>query len=178
MFIKNMTKRERAIAIATVSLVAGAVLYNFMIDPIARTWQSLNGEIEAKASALKNDIGIIASRKTIEADYAKFSGYAISGKTEEETTAETLSYLEDLSRGDSCAVSNIKPVGAKDFGAYKELLIELSSEGTMGQLAKFLFDIENAKGMILKVRHFVLTSRTGQDGALRGTFLVSKIIIE
>ena len=73
---------------------------------------------------------------------------------------------------------NIKPIGTKDFGRYKELLIDLSSEGSLQQFTKFLYDVENAKNMILKVRHFVLTSKAGQEGALKGAFLISKIIIE
>jgi hypothetical protein len=86
--------------------------------------------------------------------------------------------LENLSRSDSCAIANIKPIGTKDFVTYKELLIDLSSEGTVSQFTKFLYDIENTKNMILKVRQFVLTSKAGQEGVLKGTFLISKIIIE
>ncbi len=176
MIIKNMTKRERYIALAAVSFIAAAVVYNFVIDRIVRQWQSLNGQMGSKVSVLKRDIGILASRKTLEANYEKFSKYIKSGKSEEESAAETLSYLENLSRNDSCLILNIKPLGFRSLVSYKEMLIDLSCEGGISQLTKFLYDIENTKDAILKVSHFVLTSKAGQDSALRGSFLISKII--
>ncbi|MDD5436229.1 MAG: hypothetical protein PHX20_01660 [Candidatus Omnitrophica bacterium] len=176
--MKNMSKRERYIAIAAVSFVTVAILYNFIIDPVLHEWQSLNIETESKKAALKTDIAILSVRKTVEENYSKFSKYVRSGKSEEESVAEVLSYLEDLSRSDSCLISNIKPIGTKDYGTYKELLIDLTAEGGSNQFTKFLYDIETTKNMILKVRHFMLTSKAGQEGALRGTFLISKIIIE
>lgn len=173
-----MSKRERFIALAAVSFIALAILYNFIIEPVTRQWQSLNSQMESKASALKTGIAIVSARKTIEENYSKFSKYVRSEKNEEESVAEVLAYLETLSRSDSCLILNIKPVGTKDFDTYKELLVDLSCEGDSSQLTKFLYDIENTKNMILKIRHFSLTAKAGQDGALRGTFLISKIILE
>jgi hypothetical protein len=178
MFIKNMSKRERSIALAAISFVAAAILYNLMIDPVIRSWQELNAEIESKSSALKNQMAMLSARDAIAATYSKFDKYVKSGKSEEETIADTLLYLEGLSRGDSCLVVNIKPIGTKKYVSYKELLIELSSEGSVKQFTKFLYDVENTKNMILKVRHFILTSKAGQEGALRGNFLISKLIVD
>ena len=121
---------------------------------------------------------MLSAKSSLEANYSKFAKYVRSDKGEEEAAAELLTYLESLSRNDSCLVINIKPIGIKDLGAYKEVLIDLSSEGSLQQFTKFLYDVENAKNMILKVRHFVLTSKAGQEGALKGAFLISKIIVE
>ncbi|MDD5428423.1 MAG: hypothetical protein PHI58_04195 [Candidatus Omnitrophica bacterium] len=178
MLMKNMNKRERVIAIATVSFVSLAILYSFVLDPVLRGWQGLNNEMRSKAAVLKKDLAMLASRKTLEANYEKFSKYVMSGKSEEETVSEALSYLENLSRADSCVLQNIKPIGTKDYGTYKELLIDLTCDGSISQFTKFLYDIENTKNMILKVRHFILTSKAGQEGALKGSFLISKVIIE
>jgi len=178
MFIKNLSKRERNIAATTVLLIGAAFVYNFIIEPVAGQWASLNSQIESKADALKRDIRMLSNRKAIEEEYAKFSKYVKPGKSEEEATAETLSYLENLSRSDSCLIVNMKPISTKDFGAYKELLIDMSSEGAVNQFTKFLYDVENSKNMILKVRQFVLTPKAGQEGTLKGSFLISKIIIE
>lgn len=176
--LKNMSKRESSIAYATVLIVIVSALYVLILEPIAREWQALNFEMRSKAATLKKDLAILAERKALESDYSKFSKYVKSEKNEEETAAEILSYLEDLSRSDSCLILNIKPVGIKDHGKYKEIMVDLSSEGSLSQFTKFLYDIENTKSAILKVRHFVLTSKAGQEGALRGSFIISKIIIE
>jgi hypothetical protein len=178
MFMKKMSKRERTIAVAAVSIVAAAILYNFVFDPVLRQWQALNIEVESKTSVLKHDVSILTAQKTLETNYAKFSKYVRSDKSEEESVAETLAYLEKLAREDSCFIANMKPIGTKDLGSCKELLIDLSAEGNAEQFNKFLYDIENAKNIILKVRHFTLTSKAGQEGSLKGTFLISKVIIE
>ncbi|MFA6321271.1 MAG: hypothetical protein WCY36_05375 [Candidatus Omnitrophota bacterium] len=178
MLIKNMNKREQTIAIITISFVLVAMLYSFVLEPVFRGWRALNNQMKSKALVLKKDLAMLSSRKILEAKYEKFSKYVISDKSEEEAISEVLSYLENLSRTDSCILQNIKPVGTKDYGTYKELLIELTSEGSIKQFTKFLYDIENTKNMILKVRHFVLTSKAGQDGALKGSFLISKVILE
>ena len=178
MFIKNMTKRERYIALTTVLLIGIAIIYAVRIDPIAKEWQTLNNEMKAKSAALKRDLNMLYAKASLETNYSKFAKYVKSDKSEEETAADLLSYLESLSRSDSCLVINIKPIGTKDFTSYKELLIDLSSEGSLQQFTKFLYDVENTKNMILKVRHFVLTSKAGQEGALKGSFLISKIIVE
>ena len=173
-----MTKRERTIAITAVSFVTVAVLYNFVIDPVFKQWQLLNIEMASKASALKRDIAMLTARKTLESNYAKFSKYVRSDKSEEASASETLAYLENLSGEDSCFIANMKPIGTKDYGAYKELLIDLSSEATIENFSKFLYDVENAKNMILKVRRFTLTSKSGQDSTLKGSFLIGKVIVE
>ena len=178
MFIKNMSKRERYIALAAVSFVGIAIFYTFVIEPIAVQWQALNRDMEAKTSILRKDLGLLSSKSSLEANYSKFAKYVKPDKNDEEAAAGLLSYLENLSRGDSCLVINVKPIGTKDLGTYKELLIDLSSEGSLQQFTKFLYDVENTKNMILKIRHFVLTSKSGQEGALKGAFLISKIIIE
>ncbi len=172
-----MSKRERSIAIAAGLFVFAAIFYSLILDPISREWRSLNSEMLSKTASLTRDLKMIADRKSIEANYAKFEKYIKSGKGEEESAAEALSYLENLSRADSCLILNIKPIGAKDAGGYKEISIDLSCEGSISEFTKFLYDIENTKDMILKIRHFVLTSKAGQEGALKGSLVVSKIIV-
>ena len=178
MIIKNMSKREKRIALVTVIFVTVMVLYGLIVDPVIKQWQILNDEIMSKTAALKHDITMLGSRKSIEANYSKFSKYVKSDKSEEETIADVLTYLENLSRSDSCLILNIKPIGTKDFGAYKELIVDLSADASVNQFMKFIYDIETSKNMILKIRHLSLTSKSGQTGALRGTFLISKVIIE
>lgn len=173
-----MSKRERHIALAAFSFIAAAVVYNFILDPVIHQWQTLGNEASSKKITLKSDLKMAREAKALEANYEKFSKYVRSAESEDETMAQTLSFLEDLSRSDSCTVLNIKPVGTKDFGSYKEILIDLSSEADASRFTKFLYDVENAKEMILKVRHFLLTAKSGQEGTLRGSFLISKTIVK
>lgn len=178
MLIKNLTKKERYGALAAVMLIVIAVAYNFVIEPFLQQWEMLNNEIRAGAEMLKKDMKMLSSRKAFEADILKFSKYLKTERNEEETIAQMLSYIENVARSDSCLVVNMKPMGVRGSGSYKEIMVDVSAEGGLTQFSKFFYDIENTTDMILKVRRFTLTSKAGQPGALKGSFLISRLIIE
>ena len=178
MFIKNLSKRERNIAFATIAVFAAALFYNFIVDPVAKEWQSLNLQISSKTETLKKDLKMLSMEKELDSNYSKFSKYIRSAKNQDEEVADLLAYLESVSRSDSCLITNIKPIGVKEYAAYKEVLIDITAEADASRFSKFLYDIENSKNMILKVRRLTLTSTMGQAGILRGSFLIGKIIVE
>ena len=88
MFINNLSKRERHLALATLSVVSIAVLYIFIAKPIMTGWKNFNNEIQSKITMIAKDFKILANQKTIESEYAKLSKYAKSGKSDEEAVAE------------------------------------------------------------------------------------------
>ncbi|MFA5146424.1 MAG: hypothetical protein WC515_03475 [Candidatus Omnitrophota bacterium] len=178
MVLKNLSKRERYIAFGTVALAASAAIYALIVEPVTQRWGRLNAEAMSRSAALKKDSKLISSYKTIEADYARISKFAKARKGGEEGLADMLTYIENISRNDSCAIVNIKPMGTKDFGDHKEVLIDVTAEADLTKFSRFLYDIENDKDMILRVKHFTISSRSTQEGSLRGTFLISKLLIE
>jgi len=178
MMFKNLNKRERNLAGATLLIVSLAFFYKFIIDPIFTGWVNLNDEIESKTNVLKKDSGILSKYKILEAEYAELSRYVKSSKGEKADAADILNYIENISKNDSCYLVNIKPIGTRNLSSYKEVLIDVTAEATMEQFSKFLYDIENAKDMLLRVKQFNINSKTGQAGTLKGTFLVSKILID
>ena len=110
-----MSNRERYIALAAISFIGIAIVYSFIIDPIAKEWQTLNSEMESKSASLKRDLNMLSAKPSLESNYSKFAKYVKSDKNEEGAVADLLSYLESLSRSDSCLVINIKPIGTKDL---------------------------------------------------------------
>jgi len=177
MFIKNLNKREKRIAFTTAGVIGAALIYNIIISPVAERWTGLNDRIASRTNVLEKDIRILAMRDTIEAEYTKLAPYVKSAKGDEKSVAEALSLIENISKSASCLIISIKPVGAKEFGTHKEVLIDITAEATMEQFSKFLYDIETTKDMLLKVRRFAITSKTGQAGLLKGSFLIGKVLI-
>ncbi len=178
MLIKNLTKRERYIAAATLVIVVTAVLYGFIIEPICGWWASLERDTGSKMAALEKDSKILTKKKALESDYARFSRYLKKDKSEEEAAAGVMGYIENISGSDSCLIVSMKPVGIKKSGSYKEIMVEVTAEANMAQLSKFLYDIENPKEMILTVKRFVITPKSGAPNVLKGTFLISKLSVE
>jgi glutamate synthase domain-containing protein 1 len=177
MFINNFSKRERRLALATLSVVSIAVIYILIVKPVMTSWKSFNNEIRSKLTMIEKDFKILANQKTIEAEYNKLSKYAKSGKSDEEAIADTLTNIENISRNNSCLIVNIKPVGITKAPSSKEILIEVNAEANIEQFAKFLYDIENPRDVLMNIKRFTISSKSTQTGVLKGVFLISKVIL-
>lgn len=176
--LNNFSQRERYLALGTMSLIAIAVVYAFLIIPLYAGWTGLNNRVRSKIGALEKGYRILASQKMLESEYSKLSKYAKSGGSEETAVADTLAYIENISRNDSCFVANIKPIGITNEPSYKEILIDVTVEAPIAQFSKFIYDIENPRDVLVNIKRFTLSAKSGQAGNLKGTFLVSKILLE
>ena len=178
MFINNFSGRERRLAIATLSVVLAAAVYIFLIAPLVAGWSSLNNQVRSKIGILTNDSHILANRKALASEYSKMSKYARSGGSEEQAIADTLAYIENISRNDSCFIINIKPIGVTNTPSHKEILIDVTAEASISQFSKFLYDIENPRDVLINVKRFSLNSKASQTGVLRGTFFIAKTLLD
>lgn len=178
MFINNFNKRERSLALATLSIVSIMLIYLFIADPIAARWKSLNSQIRLKINMLEKDSRLAANQKTIESEYAKLSKQRKPAKSKDQEVAETLNFIEGVSKNDACFIVNIKPVDIKDAVSYKEILIDVTIEASMAQLSKFLYDIENPRENLIDIKRFSVSSKYGQAGILKSTLLISKALLD
>lgn len=177
MFLKNLNKKEKYGIIASVLVVSAALLYNFIVEPFITRWRGLSGELDAKIRTLKKDTGILDRYKQIESEHKKYASYLKSSKTDEESIAETLDYIEKASKAADCRIVNVRPIGLKRYPSHKEIIVDVSAESDIAHFSRFLFDIENAKDILLRVRRFTISSRSSQDNQLKGSFFISKIVL-
>ncbi|MDP3790737.1 MAG: hypothetical protein Q8R38_01685 [Candidatus Omnitrophota bacterium] len=178
MFINNLNKREKTLAIVAVSVVSISIVYALLIVPLFAKWIDLNNQIRSKVNMLESGFKMLANQKQLNEEYAKVSKYAKHMKSDEQAVADTLAYIETLSRNDACLIVNIKPVGTTKADHYKEILIDISAEANMSQFSKFLYDIENPRDTLISVKRFALSPKSGQADILKGTFLISKILLD
>lgn len=178
MFINNFNKREKYLMAAAALICVIAVLYVFIIDPVAARWKNLNNQIRSKINMLEKDFKLAANQKTIESEYVKLSKRGSPARSKDQEVADTLAFIENVSKNDSCFIINIKPVDIIDSGSHKEILIDVTAEASVGQLSKFLYDIENPRENLINVKRFNVISKSGQTGVLRGTFLISKVLLD
>ena len=178
MFINNFNKRERYLALATLSIVSIALVYLFIVDPIAARWKNLNSRIRSRVNMLEKDSMLAANQKTIESEYAKLSKQVKPAKSNDQEVAETLTFIENISKNDACFIVNIKPIDIKDQGSYREILIDVTVEAPIGQLSKFLYDIENPRENLIDIKRFSISSKYGSTGVLKSTLLISKALLD
>ncbi len=178
MIIDNFSKREKRLAIITFSLILAALVYIFIIAPLLSGWGGLNNQVRMKIGMLEKDLRILANQTALKAEYSKLSKYAKSGASDEQTISDTLSYIENVSRNDSCFIVNIKPIGVTSSSSYKEILIDVTVEAGIAQFSKFIYDMENPRDVLINIKRFTLSSKSGQTGMLKGTFFISKILLD
>lgn len=177
-FINNFNKRERGLALAALSIISIALIYAFIIDPIAMRWKSLNSQIRSKVNMLEKDSRLAANQKMIESEYAKLSKQGRPAKSKDQEVAQTLTFIEGVSKNDACFIVNIKPIDIKDEASRKEILIDVTVEAPIAQLTKFLYDIENPRENLIDIKRFSVSSKYGQTGILKSTLLVSKTLLD
>lgn len=178
MFIENLSKREKQLALITLLIVSVAIIYVILIAPLSAGWRNLNKQIQSKVDILEKDYKILANQQMLASEYDKLSKHAKSPGSEEQAVANTLTFIENVSRNDSCLIVNIKPAGITNAGSYKEMLIDVSAEATMEQFSKFLYDVENPRDNLINVKRFTISAKSGQTGTLKGVFLISKILLD
>lgn len=172
--IRKFSKRESAIACIVALIVAAAVIYSKVIEPLGVRWRQLDSQIKKKASEFRKDKKLL-SYKVSESDYAKFS-YAKANKNEEEDVSDTLMLIESVSRQDSCQIVAIRPGSARTSGRAKEITIDMDIEAPLECLSKFLYDIEATPEMALQITRFTINSAKSSADTLKCALSISRIL--
>jgi len=176
MSIKNFSKREKTLVSVCLAFGGMALLYALIIEPSFVHWKMMNDEIEAKTSAVIKNTRLLAMYKILKKEYAGYKDLVEVSDNEEEVFAKALAEIENLSQQSSCYIANVKPRASKELGTYKEISFEVTAEGDISQLSRFMYEIETSNEC-LRIRHFTILSKTGPSGGLKGIFIINKIIL-
>ena len=177
MRLNNFSKREKIIAAVTASLIVIILVISLIIEPVSRARSRLDEEIAAAEGALAKDIRLLAAYKTSGRNTAAVTTLSgQGGKTVEEETSALLEWIEEVSRGASCSITSIKPLGAKALGPYKDVSVEIIVEGNIVQIANLMYEAERSADIPMRIRRFSISAKASSGGILRGSFLVSRFI--
>ena len=64
--LRDITHREKTLAVVTITIVLLALLYNFIMEPLARRWNTLDKEMRDKEELLTKHSRILRSKREIE----------------------------------------------------------------------------------------------------------------
>lgn len=174
---RNITKRERLLAVSTISVAAIAVIYNFVIDPIAGQWNALDRKIIDREIVLKKYSRILGDKANIEklrGRYAKY--FEISRLTPEEESAVALSMIEKVARQTGVRITNIKPFSSKLFGNYNKFTFRVATESKLTELTKFIYDLQSSD-QLLKVDRMVLTAKENEPAVIKAILNIVKVSV-
>lgn len=170
--LKILNPREKILLYATVIVVAFSILL-FFVAPVLEKIDSLNKEINFSKLKLYNYLRLLNQKDYIQREYNKFSSDTASLAQEKDTLMSALSELDTFAQDASIRIVDIRPQNARNPGLYREVLIDLRTEGNMQGHLKFIYNIENSLSL-LKIKRFQLSLRPNSQ-ALEGNFSISQL---
>lgn len=173
-FLSNLSKREKAIVLLTVSVVVLAVIYLSAVEPLLARFNKLNSEIGLKKRKLEKIYQLLGHREKIEAEYEKLVRATIKESSDEEIIASILNQMEALARSSGVQINNIRPERVKEEAGYKRLSIEVSTESNVDALFKFIYNLETSPAL-LKIERLQISPSRKQDGLVEATFNIVRI---
>lgn len=174
---RNITKREKTLAAFTISAVLIAVVYNFIIEPIIGQWNTLDKKIRDKEVVFTKYSRILSDKDNIEKLRAKYAKYLEHNKmTLDEESAVALSSIEKIARQTNVRITNIKPLLSKSFGNYNKFTFRVTTESTLTELTKFIYDLQSSD-QLLKVERMVLRAKENEPASIKSMLNITKISV-
>lgn len=168
-----LTKRERLAFFITIGVIIFAVVFNFLLAPILTKNENLNKEINFLRTKLKKYQWLLAQKDYIQDQFSKFSKtYKVS--EEQDPLVNALSELENLAKEANIRIIDLRPQAtARNVSGYKEISIDLRTEGAMENYLKFIYHLENSLSL-LKINKMQLSAKAN-TAVLEGSFSISQL---
>jgi len=164
------SKREKIIFYLAAGVIILSIIFNFLLEPVFTKNEKLNKEINFTKSRLIKYSRLLSQKEKIQSR----SGIS-SSKPNQDRLMNVLSELENLAKGANVRIIDIRPQASRGANVYKEILVDLRTEGTMENYLKFIYEIENSF-LLLKINRFQLTALPG-SALLEGTFSLSQLSV-
>ena len=168
-----LKKRERIILYLTAASGCLALLLNFVILPVLNKNASLNKGISSAKVRMVKYRSLSAQKTNLMNKYNKFNSSVNLSETAADPLVSALSELEAVASQSNIRIIDIRPRSSKNIDIYKEVLIELRTEGNMDGYVKFIYNAENSLSL-LRINGFQLTALPNSS-ELEGSFSISKL---
>ena len=170
---KVLSKREKIFLIAAIAIISFGVLFNFVISPVLDKISNLNREVEFNRVKLTKYSSLIKQKDLIQKKYASLPGGMDLSENSKDTLVDALSELESLAKKAGIRIIDIRPQAGKNLDLYKEIFIDLRTEGTMEGYIKFIYNLQNSLSL-LKIKRMQLNAKPNTQ-YLEGSFSISQL---
>lgn len=173
---KILSGREKLILFATVGIIIFSVLFNFVIEPFFAKNDSLNKEINITRRKFRKYVQLLSQKDYIQNKYNRFSQNLKRPEAGGDIFVSALTNIEDIAKASGIRIIDIRPQTQKGQAAFKEIIVELKTEGNMEGYLKFLYNIDNSLSL-LRIKKFQLSSKANSP-ALEGNLSISQISLD
>lgn len=169
---KIFNKREKWLLYITITVVIGSAAFNFLAAPLLGKNDALNKEITGNKAKLKKYMRLLSQKEYIQSKYSKLiSGLNLSNEGQNRLVG-IMSELENLANLAGIRIIDLRPESDRNIDLYKEIRIDLRTEGAIEDYFKFIYDIENSLSL-LRIKRFQLNAKPNTS-LLEGTFFISQ----
>jgi hypothetical protein len=164
MQIKN--RQQLLILVAGVAfglLIADALVFT----PLTNAWQARAKRLTELRDKVKNGEDILRRAETLASRWAQMQRNALPNNNNSLAEQQVLTAFDKWSQDARISVNSITPQWKQDRDDLKTLECRVDAAGSMGTLAKFLYNVEH-DAMALKIESVEITARdkTGQNLSL------------
>lgn len=170
---KEITKREKIIFYITVSVMIFSLIFNFFIVPILKKNELLNKEIGLTHAKLKRYLNLLSQKDYIRQKELGFVFDSGPTGTSKDPLIGALAQIENLTRQANIRIVDVRPEAPRQLDIYKEIIINLRTEGNMEGYLKFLYNLDNSLAL-LKIKKLQLILKPGSN-YLEGVFAISQL---
>lgn len=172
-----ITKREKLLGIMTLFAASIALVYNFIVEPLAKRWTELESGIRDKEVLLARHHRILRNKTEIERLHTEFTKFFQAAKlSPDEESAIALSSIEKLARGANVYITNIKPLTTKSYENYNKFSFRVTTESRISELTKFIYELQSSE-QLLKIDRMALMSKERQPDTIKAVLHITKIAI-
>ncbi len=175
MKLRVLSQREKIFVGLTLMTAAVTFLWGVVLEPLGLRWRTINRQIADNQNYLRKNSALLLGYDALKNNYRDVVGMTALAQQDQDTPAETLAHIQEISAAASCVIKNVKPRAPKALGKYQEAAYEVVAEGGIDQLANFIYQLETSPRM-LKIKRFTLLSRSESAQQLKGTFVIGKLI--
>lgn len=170
-----LTVREKTITYLTVGLIVFSILFNFLIAPVLRSYEALDKEIIVTRMKLTKYLKLLSQKDRIQQKFNDLASQTDLSGEQGEPLVAMLSELEKLAKNANIKIVDIRPQSSgASTGAYKELVVDIRTEGAMEGYVRFIYEVENSLAL-LRVKRFQFSAKQNAQ-ELEGGFSVSQIL--
>ena len=174
--ISRFSKREKAVFFAALVFVGFSLSDRLILSPILKKMQIYSQEIKATEYEMIKNTKILQQRARIEAEEKRYAEYSSIARTDEEETATLLREIERLATRSTVYLNDLKPSGIQEEGMVKKFRVNVSCEGDMEKIIRFMHLIEDSN-IIMQITAFDMGPKSTQSKINRCDLLISKIVI-
>lgn len=163
-----LTKRERLIAIVTLSVIIIFVLDRYVVTPFTEMNERIQIEKQDLVTEIERTARIFKQRKQVGNEWRDMIKGGLSSDASN-TESRILHVIRKWSNDYGLTISSIKPDrNGAEGGTLKEIIFNVACKGSMDAIGRFLLEFENSN-LPVRITEFQLGSREedGRDMSLQ-----------